>query len=68
MWPTLIKKLSKLEKKHDMACKKESDKFALLMWDTAGTGRRAFFFFGQNCSLNTFSPLLLFIFHQILFY
>ena len=41
------KKLSKLEKKHDVACKKKFDKFALLMWDTAGTCRRAFFFFGQ---------------------
>ena len=41
--PTLIKKLSKLEKKHDMACKKKSDKFALLIWDTTGTGKGHFF-------------------------
>ena len=41
--PTLIKKLSKLEKKHDMACKKKWDKFALLIWDTAGTGKGNFF-------------------------
>ena len=41
--PTLIKKLSKLEKKHDMACKKKSDKFALLIWDTAGTDKGHFF-------------------------
>ena len=37
------KKLSKLEKKHDMACKKKSDKFALLIWDTTGTGKGHFF-------------------------
>ena len=41
--PTLIKKLSKLEKKHDLACKKKSDKFALLIWDTTGTGKGHFF-------------------------
>ena len=40
--PTLIKKLSKLKQNHDMACKKKSDKFALLMWDTIGTGRGHF--------------------------
>ena len=41
--PTLIKKLSKLEKKHDMACKKKSDKFALLIWDKTGNGKGHFF-------------------------
>ena len=31
------KKLSKLEKKHDMTCKEKLDKFAFLIWDKAGT-------------------------------
>ena len=30
------KKLSKQEKKHDMTCKEELDKFDLLILDTAG--------------------------------
>ena len=44
-----------------MAGKKKLDKFAVLMQDTAGTGR-GIFFFRRNCLLNNFSLPFTFFF------
>ena len=38
-----------------MAGKKKMDKFAALMWDTAGTGRGVFFFESGLCPMKIFT-------------